>query len=89
MIASGPTSLFRLVRPDIEDAQQIGCSDLQNAELDPGLAEVFVTVSGLSLSPTLTLCYYRSHILRANINTGAVQGRFARSRLVRLRETGF
>ena len=56
MIACGPTSLSRLVRPDVEDTQQTGCSDLQPAELDPGPAEAFVTASGPSLSP---------HILRA------------------------
>jgi hypothetical protein len=89
MIASGPTSWSRLIRPVVEDAQQTGCSGLQTTELDQGPAEVFVTASDLSLSPALTLCHHRFHILRAKINTRAAQGRFARSRLVRLRETGF
>ena len=74
MIASGPTLLSRLVRTDVEDAQQTGCSDFQPAELDPGPAEAFVTASGLRLSPALTLCHHRSHILRVTINRGGCAG---------------
>jgi hypothetical protein len=74
MIASGPTLLSRLVWPDIENAQQTGCSDFQPAELDLGPAKAFVTASGLSLSPALTLCHYRSYILRVTINRGGCAG---------------
>lgn len=63
MIASEPTSLSRLVRPDVKDGQQTGHSDLRTAGFGPGPAEVLVTASGLSLSPASTLCHHRSYIL--------------------------